>query len=182
MPSLIAHTATGVALVEVLPGTERLGGRARRALIAAALTMAPDLDFVPQLLTGRRYHHGFSHSLLFTLGVALLAALVAGWLRPGSGRAIGLLTLLLYGSHLVLDALSVGGPGIEVLWPFWDEPWKLPITFFPPVHYSRGLLDPSHLIFLGFESAYAGLVLGLVWWVRRRGGAGLASAGSQQGR
>lgn len=183
MPSLIAHSATGVALAEVLPAADRLGGRTRRVLFATALAMAPDLDFVPQILTGERYHHGFSHSLLFTLGVALLAALVAGWSRPGSGRAMGLLTLLIYGSHLLLDALSLGGPGIEVLWPVSDAPWKFPVTFFPPVHYTRGLLDPSHLVFLGFESVYAVLVLALAGWVRRRrGGPGLASDDSQEVR
>ncbi len=103
------------------------------------LANAPDLDFIPGILRGtpNMYHHGISHSIGFGLMFALVAGALIS-LRGGKrfGREF-LFMFALYGSHLVLDLLSMDGRppfGIPILWPFSDHYFMIPLL--PPVMHS----------------------------------------------
>jgi inner membrane protein len=86
----------------------------------SAVSMLPDADVVAFAL-GIAYeapfgHRGASHSLAFAAGVGLMAALVRRkiwWLGP--------LVALVVASHPMLDALTDGGLGVALLWPYSDE-------------------------------------------------------------
>ncbi|MFQ5924341.1 MAG: metal-dependent hydrolase [Anaerolineales bacterium] len=172
MPSLIAHTITGYAIArgyelgKAVPYSSRLTRRYGWLAIAVLLANLPDLDFIPQLLLNERFHHGPTHSVLFVLVVAATAWILATAYARKHRGAIVALTLMLYASHLILDLLSQGGYGIQLFWPFSSQYIQSPVQIFPPVRYSRGLIDPSHLQFVAFELAYTALVIGAVWTVQ----------------
>ena len=186
MPSPIAHVVSGYALSR-LPFIKPRQLPSRAPLVVtiyvAFIACCPDLDFLPQFLTGIRFHRGPSHSLLAALVVSgFLAWILHHYRRPLSTKlasdssskvslskvsaskislsevsyiAIFSFTFWIYLSHLILDLLTSGGSGIPLLWPLIPENVQLPFSLFPPVHHSRGLLDPSHLIFISAEIIYA---------------------------
>jgi inner membrane protein len=86
---------------------------------------APDLDFLPGLLTGdiNRFHQSAGHSLMAAVLFGAAAALLA--LRSHyTPVRIGLAGIGLYCSHLLLDLLGEDkrAPfGIPLLWPFSSE-------------------------------------------------------------
>ena len=172
MPSPIAHAASGYALSRIAWLKSRHLPLPAPILTFYAVFIAccPDLDFLPQLMTGIRFHRGPSHSLLAAFVVSgLLAWLLHHDRRAISSRfsqvsfkAIFSLTFYLYLSHLALDLLTAGGSGIPLFWPLSRQPVQLSFVLFPAVHHSRGLIDSSHLIFVGAELLYtAVLMIGL---------------------
>lgn len=173
MPSTIAHSTTGLA-VSAFRGEfhgKRWPGRTwiAQLLLTLFIANAPDMDFIPQLITGTRFHHGFSHSIVFTVTFSAVFALLFSAIKGVDWGTSFISTTLIYGSHLLLDYLSSGGTGIAVLWPFTNQSFHAPVTIFPPVHYTRGLLDPSHLTFIAFELGYSLLLmLGIYLWKVRR--------------
>ncbi|MCB9797352.1 MAG: metal-dependent hydrolase [Alphaproteobacteria bacterium] len=127
MASLL-HVAVGAAA-----GRLHAGRRSWRASAAfAALSMLPDADVVAFAL-GIPYahpfgHRGASHSIAFALGVGALALLAT---RRGRTALLVAGVVL---SHPLLDALTDGGLGVALWWP-WDEarvfaPWR-PIPVAP---------------------------------------------------
>ena len=111
----------------------------KRIGLYAFIANAPDLDFIPGAIIGQPnlYHHGISHSIGFALLFATAAALVIK-LKTGRRmlREFGYM-LALYGSHLILDLLSMDGRppfGIPILWPFSGHYFMIPIL--PPVKHS----------------------------------------------
>lgn len=176
MPSPIAHAVSGYAISRAWPerkttlAIKNNDRETKRSIILGAeswltayvifVSVAADLDFVPQILTGDRYHHGPTHSIAFAIGTAIIAWLAS---RPFSTRKkavqLGLLTLALYGSHLMLDLVTQGGDGIQLLWPFNQNYYQSPWLLFPSTGWSKGWFDPQHFIFLAFELGYSSLVL-----------------------
>lgn len=175
MPSPIFHSVAGYAITRLPFAQRHLPGRWLTAVPLAIpygvlVANLPDLDFLPQIMTGYRFHRGPSHSLFAAVVVsAILALLVYGFRhRLGCRRAayhlIFALTLGIYSSHLLCDWLTVGGDGIPVFWPLTDRPFQSPWLIFAPVRHDRGFLDPSHLVFITLELLYAlGLLTGLKW-------------------
>jgi len=171
MPSPIAHSITGYALSR-LPFTKSNLLRSTPLLTAYAVFVAcsPDLDFIPEKITGLTLHRGPSHSLLAAFLVSGLLAWMLNYYyraihktsRKASFqlpyKAIFTFTLWLYLSHLVLDLLTQGSSGLPLLWPITIQRFQLPFTLFPPVHHSRGLFDPSHFVFLISELFYVVIV------------------------
>lgn len=127
MPTVMTHALVGVGLGRLF--TSRRAGGLFWGL-AAILPMVPDLDFVAFYL-GIRYeeplgHRGFSHSLLFALGLGLAAAAL-------TYRRLGFRLLDLGGfffavaaSHGILDACTNGGLGVAFFWPWTNERYFLP--------------------------------------------------------
>lgn len=122
--------ALGVAL-----GRRRVSPRLLLAI--AFFAVAPDLDGIGFYL-GVPYaswlgHRGFSHSIVFALLCGLFGAGLAPWLRASRLWAGGL-AFLAVASHIALDALTSGGLGVAVLWPFSEAryffPWR-PIQVSP---------------------------------------------------
>src|SRR5262249_60229677 len=93
MALCLAHATAGYLAYEALRPT----GPHRPALLAGALVMAnaPDLDFLPGLLTGApmAYHRGVTHTLGALVVVSVAAWAVARALRSrgawGGGLAAG---------------------------------------------------------------------------------------------
>jgi inner membrane protein len=142
MASAITHFIVGGALA--LPALESQAIRSvlPRWMIpvsAGLLAAAPDFDTFAMQATGVPYgsffgHRGFFHSPLFLLFVsAILAAMVA---RSHPPRAIAWLAVM-WGccavTHPLLDALTDGGSGVMLLFPFSEArlffPWR-------PIHVS----------------------------------------------
>jgi inner membrane protein len=142
MASAITHFIVGAALA--LPAIESRTIRAdlpRWAIPVScgALAAAPDLDTIVMRAFGIPYgsflgHRGFFHSPFFLILLAgSLAAMVAGRQSSHAALWLGLLWAPCAVTHPLLDALTDGGFGVMLLFPFSTERW-----FFPwrPIHVS----------------------------------------------
>lgn len=106
------------------------------AIIAAVL---PDGDFIFGFFVGNpnKYHHQFTHSLIFVLAAGLVLALLFRvrspkdyFFRVGLFSLMGML-------HLFLDAVCVdtSAPyGFQLFWPFTKQYYIFPITPLLDVH------------------------------------------------
>jgi len=124
--------------------------------LCVLMANAPDLDFLPGLLTGAPalYHQGITHSIVFGCVVSLVAAAVhayGGWpfLR------IFYLCSFSYLSHLLMVYFGPDGRppyGIPLLWPMSDIYFISPVPLFLGMHHAgsahasiqdwiRGVLD-----------------------------------------
>ncbi len=123
----IAHVAIGMAAGRLahnlLKGREvEIGGPLRWMAAFAGLSMLPDADVIA-FLFGIPYeapfgHRGASHSIAFALGMGALAGLW-GKLRLGHGLALAIVAGVTVLSHPLLDAMTDGGFGVALYWP-WD--------------------------------------------------------------
>jgi inner membrane protein len=127
MPTIMTHAAVPLAAGFALGPT-----RVPRSVvvIGVMLAMLPDIDTVSFLL-GIDYadpfgHRGASHSL-FAAGVIALTA--TALLRLSQWRATFAFLFASMASHGLLDALTSGGLGPALLWPF--EPDRLFARFRP---------------------------------------------------
>lgn len=163
MPSPIAHSITGYFINKVFPvnKTKQYSSSNYLFIVFSAIIIAniPDLDFIPQIITGKKYHHGLSHSLVIALIFSSLS--MAFWYFFKSKLSIRLFiwVLLLYSSHLLLDFFTAGGKGIQLLWPFSEIFLMSEITLFPSTNHSEGIFVMSHLKFISFELIYSLLIL-----------------------
>lgn len=140
MPSLITHAIVGAGATRL-----SLGSGAPRSLYGAAVVLSclPDADVVGFRL-GVPYaapwgHRGASHALAMAALVSLpVAAALARLPRGAAGAlrwpALWAVLFVAMASHGLLDALTNGGHGIALLWPFSDArffaPWQ-PIAVSP---------------------------------------------------
>lgn len=158
MPSIITHAAVPLAL---WCAADR--GRIPPWLLAAGVVaaMLPDADVLAFALhipyADAFGHRGASHSLMFAGVLAVLAALALGF---GRGRpwSAGLcqprlastvqaaaFVFVCAASHPLLDAMTSGGLGVALAWP-WSEhrffaPWRpIRVSPFAPQFFSaRGV-------------------------------------------
>ncbi|WP_127563668.1 metal-dependent hydrolase [Stenotrophomonas indicatrix] len=158
MPSIITHAAVPLALW-CAADRGRIPPRLLGAGVIAA--MLPDADVLAFALhipyADAFGHRGASHSLLFALVLAVLAALSAffGSRRPSSAPPCqprlastvqaAAFVFVCAASHPLLDALTSGGLGVALAWP-WSEhrffaPWRpIRVSPFAPQFFSaRGL-------------------------------------------
>ncbi|GGA14041.1 metal-dependent hydrolase [Dyella caseinilytica] len=154
MPTLFTH-----AVAPLLPGIAAGKNRISRSLLLAGTVAAvlPDIDVLSFRL-GIPYaaalgHRGAIHSLLFGIGMAVLAALLHKHLRTNAARAFAFVGMAAL-SHPLLDMLTDGGLGVAIAWPLSEQRY-----FFPwhPIHVSP--------IGMRFFSAQAWTVIGseLLW-------------------
>lgn len=136
-------------------------------ILALIFANIPDLDFVPQLITGIRYHHGATHGLLAWLAIGIGTWMIARSLPKIERVVLTSIVVLAYGSHLLLDYFSAGGSGMKLLWPFSTAYWKSPYSIFPPVDYSKGLISLDHITFVVFELIFAIVVIGVIYSAQR---------------
>lgn len=134
MPSVFTHAAVPLAL---WCASER--GRISKRLLGAGIVaaMLPDADvlaFVLRIPYADPFgHRGALHSVLFSALVALLALLLA---RPLHARRLQALAFVFVCalSHPLLDALTSGGLGVALWWPWSGQrlfaPWR-PILVSP---------------------------------------------------
>ncbi len=134
MPSVFTHAAVPLALW-CASERGRISPRLLGAGIAAA--MLPDADVLAFALhipyADAFGHRGASHSVLFAAALGLLATALAPRLRASRVQAAAFVFLCAL-SHPLLDALTSGGLGVALWWP-WSEqrlfaPWR-PIRVSP---------------------------------------------------
>jgi inner membrane protein len=190
MPSPVGHALAGVAVAwvaDLVPGRRawRTAGPATSpfvraggilTLVCGALAVAPDLD----LLVLR--HRAITHSLGAVIIVFIVATAVTGWVTRGLPVVrIGLMYAAAYGSHLLLDWLAVDTTlpyGLQALWPFSDSWFISGVDLFPGTE-RRDILSlaaiRTNLRALSYETAILLPVLGLLWRVRVKALARLAT-------
>jgi inner membrane protein len=131
----IGHLAVGLAAASYSPGLKT----ARWSAIAAwsALSLLPDADVIG-FSFGVEYgepwgHRGATHSLTFSLALGLAIGLATSRLTARPWRTALLASCVLC-SHGLLDAMTYGGIGPALLWPFdstrYLSPWQ-PIAAAP---------------------------------------------------
>lgn len=133
----IGHIAVGMAAARAYantPGPTR--PRRSSLLFWSALSMLPDADVIG-LPLGIAYaapwgHRGATHSLVFALAAAAVAALVAPRFGFRAGRTMVVASVVV-ASHGLLDTLTDGGLGCALLWPFsaarYFAPWRpIPVS------------------------------------------------------
>lgn len=135
----VAHALIGGALLATFrPSLDFC--RPRVALAAAMiLPIVPDFDFALVWLGGLPvtvWHRTFSHSLIFSAAMGLLAAV---WVRRrgvGTPRAAFWFVATLVLSHALVDMCGHGhgipGRGVTLFWPFWQKFVAFPWQFLPP--------------------------------------------------
>lgn len=127
MPTFLTHPAVPLALGLGL-GEPAVS---RRLLVAGTVvSLLPDLDVVG-LTRGVPYgsalgHRGATHALAVAVLLAVAGALLHRLLRTKRWTAFAFL-LAAAASHGLLDALTNGGLGVALLWPFSEA------RFFSPV-------------------------------------------------
>ncbi|MGB9150490.1 MAG: metal-dependent hydrolase [Burkholderiales bacterium] len=120
MPTIISHAIVPIALGLGL-GKNFIS---TRLLWAGALaSILPDFDVVTFRM-GIDYahefgHRGASHSLVFALGLAILAIIFCRQLRA-SPLAAFVFILVATASHGLLDMFTNGGLGVSLFWPFHE--------------------------------------------------------------
>lgn len=134
MPSVFTHAAVPLAL---WCASDR--GRLPPRLLAAGLVaaMLPDADVLAFALqipyADALGHRGASHSLLFAALLGFLALLGARAVNAGRLQAAAFVLICAL-SHPLLDALTSGGLGVALWWPWSDArlfaPWR-PIRVSP---------------------------------------------------
>jgi hypothetical protein len=92
-------------------------------LFGAFLAISPDFDFIlVWIFHMRGWHRAFTHSIIFAVaaGCLMLALFGAARIREATAYTLALL------SHGLLDfATTKAGGGVELLWPFSSERFKL---------------------------------------------------------
>ncbi len=162
MPTALTHTAVPLAV------RLGLGGAVPARLLAAGIvaSMLPDVDVIAFRLgipySAELGHRGFTHSLVFALILAIVGGLGHRLLHARFAPAAGFLFLAV-ASHALLDALTNGGLGVALLWPFSSERFFAP---FRPIQVApisvRRLLSPRGLAVLASELEYVWLPCALV--------------------
>jgi membrane-bound metal-dependent hydrolase YbcI (DUF457 family) len=172
----VAHALVGGAILATF--RPRLDFCSPRVALAAAmlLPVVPDFDFAFVWFLGLPvtvWHRTFTHSLLFSAALGLLAAL---WVRRrgvGTPRAaFGFVTALVL-SHAVVDMCGHGhgtpGRGVMLFWPAWQKYLALPWQFLPPGRHGHPevYVRTALIEFALLAPALWAYVRALAWWRAR---------------
>lgn len=127
MPLPVSHIFVGAGVAALLlPPPSPTKQNRLILLFSAFLAVIPDLDFLPVwfLHLGAEWHRGFTHSIFFAVVMLFLMFAAAGLSRARDLTACGAALL----SHSILDFLTTKlGGGVELLYPFSNERFKLGI-------------------------------------------------------
>jgi inner membrane protein len=140
-------------------------------LLLGSLALLPDLDVVAFALrvpyAAPFGHRGASHSLCAALLVGFAAALLARGLGARA-KPVGVVTALVVASHGLLDALTDGGLGAALLWPFSDERFFAPWRPLPVAPIGARFWSARGLTVVATELAWFLPLLVWTCWPRRR--------------
>lgn len=170
MPTILTHPAIPLAIGLAL-GRDIVP---RRLLVAGVVaSVIPDLD-VLSFDFGVPYasalgHRGFTHSVVFALGLALVGTFASRSLRASAAGTFVFL-FVAAASHGVLDGFTNGGHGIAFLWPWSTERFFAPFRVIEvsPIGASQ-LFSPrgatvlvSELLWVWLPSAVVALAVAIV--------------------
>jgi inner membrane protein len=172
----IGHVAVGLATGRLLHDATRSPRPALPSLPSllalSALALLPDLDvigFVLHIPYGAEWgHRGTAHSLLLGLCVGAPLGLALGH-RVGAralGAVLGALVLM---SHGLLDAMTTGGKGVALLWPWSRARLFAPLRPIPVAPIGVHMLSSRGLHVVLVEALYFLPLLAYALWPRRRG-------------
>ncbi|MCC6767254.1 MAG: metal-dependent hydrolase [Deltaproteobacteria bacterium] len=139
----IAHAAAGYLVHRAarrVPSRDRSSAGAwRRAVSFMVIGNLPDCDFLIGFVVGRPglVHRGVSHTILAAVIFGALAGIVARSLRGKRFLPTALAFAVAYGSHLLLDWLTIDSrppEGAQFLWPFSDAYYIAPVAIFREIH------------------------------------------------
>lgn len=143
----------------------------------SALSLAPDLDVIA-FRFGIPYsapwgHRGAAHSICIALLLASVTAF-ATRLQPDFNQTqirlrLWLLCAAVAVSHGLLDALTDGGLGIALLWPFSNARYFAPWTPIPVAPIGSQMLSRSGLHVVLTEAVQFSPMLVWAVWPRRQG-------------
>jgi inner membrane protein len=134
------------------------GAKAGKAmLVFSALSMLPDADVLAFKL-GIPYEHpwghrGATHSFVFALFIGLLAFVLSKPLKLPPLRT-ALFVGLTVVSHGLLDTLTDGGLGAELLWPFSTERFFAPWNPIPVAPIGTHMFSPRGVYVVAVEAMY----------------------------
>ena len=152
MPSPIAHAAIGYWIYRGArsrfskEAQSRVGPLPQLLAATVSLSLLPDLDSIPGILSGDfgRFHNNFSNSAFLGLVVALSVG-SGVWLKQRSGfRRWFLTALLCYETHILMDYFTQGR-GVMLAWPFSNERYAPPFPLFFGLRWSQGWVSVNHL-------------------------------------
>ncbi len=173
------HVAVGLAAARLIPhakGTERV----RWSIGLCALALAPDLDVIGFKL-GIPYaagwgHRGASHALFVGALVGFTVAVLAAAGRRDFWR-IALVCIAVACSHGLLDALTDGGLGPALFWPFEEARHFAPVRPLPVAPIGLRMWSPRGLEVLLVEAlTFLPLWLYGIWPEAERGGRSRSSS------
>jgi len=169
MPTPVSHALAGTSVYL----WSRRGRDPWFFLAAVFAACFADLDFMLNLLTGKNYHHYFTHSLAFAtlfFGASFIA--LKALKRPDPGRDAAIL-FLAYLTHMGLDLFSkdTTAPfGMELWWPFSKEFAIAPVILFDDIE--RGtlakLFSAHNWLAVGREVVIVGPIVAASWWWSRK--------------
>jgi inner membrane protein len=167
----IGHVAVGMVLGRHERSAPSVGRLAASMGFFSALALLPDADviaFVFRIPYSAPWgHRGATHSFVFSALVAVGIALLARRFRFPALR-VGLLAFLALASHGLLDALTDGGLGAALLWPFSNERFFAPVRPLPVAPIGAGMLSPRGLYVVAVEFIAFLPFWAYALWPRRR--------------
>lgn len=173
----IAHAAAGYlvhrAARRAPSGARSSAGAWRRAAVFMFIGNLPDLDFLVGFALGYpgMLHRGVSHTVLAAVAFGLAAGVCASLRGRDRFVPVALAFGAAYGSHLLLDWLTIDSrppTGGRFLWPFSDAYFIAPVTFFTEIHidgrtresFLRTVLAWPSVVVLARELVLVTVVLG----------------------
>lgn len=170
----IGHIAVGILAGRISAQHPTAPSPYRLMLALSALSLLPDADVIAFALhipyEAPWGHRGASHSLVFAMLVA--AAVTALW--PALGRERRgrwfLIVLGVIASHGLLDALTDGGLGAALMWPWSDARYFAPWRPLPVAPIGRGLLSARGIGVMALETLVFLPLLAYGLWPRKHRG------------
>jgi membrane-bound metal-dependent hydrolase YbcI (DUF457 family) len=139
MPTPIGHALGGVISASLFNKEKTKNW----IIFVTVLVLAelPDIDFLFGLIEGRpnKYHHHFTHSFLFVILAAFLAAVIINKIGIIQFSKSFVLFTVAGVSHIIFDvlALDTSEPfGAPIFWPLWNGYVISPVTIFSDVQRS----------------------------------------------
>lgn len=135
----IAHAAAGYLVHRAarrVPSRDRSpAGAWRRAALFMCIGNLPDFDFLIGFVVGRPglLHRGVSHTIVAAVVFGALAGVIVRRRRGEPFLPTALAFAAAYGSHLLLDWLTIDSrppEGAQFLWPFSDAYYIAPVSIF----------------------------------------------------
>lgn len=156
MASAFSHVAIPIALYAAFKSRDVNG---KLLVVAMVLSVIPDLDVIAFKL-GIPYasqwgHRGFTHSLVFAASVSLFLMLFSKQLQSRPW-IIFWFCFVSCTSHALLDAMTNGGLGVALYWPFNSERIFFPFT---PIQVSP--IGVSNF----FTERGLAVIASELWWV-----------------